>query len=129
MLALPEFLPGEDVVADNRLVGGDPYAGVALHDLADAVELALIHIGAELQLVVDQGDDAGDGCVPGPFSQSVDSDVNPLHSRLHRLEDVGHRQVVVVMRMEVEMEVGIPADHLLAEGAGLPGVEDAERVG
>ena len=80
-------------------------------------------------MVVQHGQHTGEGGVTGPFAQPVDGAVYALDAGESGGEGVGRGQVVVVVGMEIESQVGIAAPHGPAELERLQRVEDTQRVG
>ena len=120
---------GEYRLADNGLVGGYPHARVGLDDAAHLVEHVFGDTRRSLHLVVQHGQYTGEGGVPGSFAQAVDGTVHPLYAGKGGREGVGRGQVVVVVGMKVEPQVGVAATHGPAIFQGLERVENAQRVG
>ena len=120
---------GEDVLADDGLVGWDGYAGVGLDEAAGCVELLLVDVGPCAEMVLQDGLDAGEGCVAGPLSQPVDGGMQSFGPAEDGCEDVADGEVVVVVRMEVEVQFGVALLHLAEVLDDLERVEYAQRVG
>ena len=55
--------------------------------------------------------------------------MNTLGTTEHRCQRVGYRQIVVVMGVEIEVDIGIALDHLAEILDALEGVHDTQGVG
>ena len=119
---------GEDISSDDRLVGRNPYSGDGLHIVADTGQRGFVQRIRNAKLVVEDGKGAGDRNIPGPLSQPVDCRVDAADSGAHRLEDIGCREVIVIVGVEVEAAAWIFLHHPCAELASLGRIEDAEGV-
>ena len=119
----------EYVFADDRFVGRDVDARVGFHYPADVVDALLDDRITHFQVVVQHGDYARQRRIPGPFAQSVDGRMDALHSGFYGCGDVGDRQIVVVVRVEVEMQLRIAFHHVAAKSVAVVRVQHPERVG
>ncbi len=79
-------------------------------------------------MIVQDADGAGNGQVAGPLPQPVHGRVQALDPGADRLKSVGGGEVVVVVRMEVEMDGRIALHHGPAIHRGPRRVQDAEGV-
>lgn len=119
----------EDARADDRSVGGNADARIALDRAADAVDLRFVDPRRAAQAVVQHGHRARQRRVAGPLAQPVHGDVNAVETRTHGGGGVGHGEVVVVVGVEIEMQRRITLHQVAAETFGVVGVEDAQRIG
>ena len=120
---------GEDVVADDGLVRGNTDAAIALYEAADVVQTVFADAGLGMELVFQNDLHAAERGVATALAQPVDGDVQSASTAQGSCQRVAHGQVVVVMGMEVEVRIGIAAQHLTEELDDLQGVHDAQRVG
>ena len=119
----------EDARADDRSVGGNADARIALDRAADAVDLRFVDPRRAAQAVVQHGHRARQRRVAGPLAQPVHGDVNAVETRTHGGGGVGHGEVVVVVGVEIETQRRITLHQVAAETFGVVGVEDAQRIG
>ncbi|OPZ96103.1 MAG: hypothetical protein BWY72_01817 [Bacteroidetes bacterium ADurb.Bin416] len=54
--------------------------------------------------------------------------MHPLYAFANSSQDIGHGQVVIVVGVEVERQVGVAFHHLPAERSGVGRMEDTQRV-
>ena len=120
---------GEDIVADDGLIGGDGDTTVTLHKARDVVELVFVDVRLGMELILEDHLYTRQRSITTAFAKSIDGDVQPLGTAEDSCQRVGHRQVVVVVGMEVEVGIGITLDHLTEVFDALQGVHDTERVG
>ena len=119
---------GEDVLADNGLVRGNDNAAIRLDDAADIVQAALIDARHGLEMVFQDGLHGGQRGIAGPLSQPVDGGVQSPAPAQDGSQDVGDGQVIIVVRVEVEVRIGIPLHHLAHILDDLQGIEYAQRA-
>ena len=119
----------EDALADDGLVWGNGYAGIALYDTADFVQLVLADIRRCTEMVLEYGLHARERCIAGTFAQAVDGGVDASASAEDGGEDVGDGEVVVVVGMEIEPQAGETSDHLAHVIHHFEGVEHSQCVG
>ena len=131
MLSPSAWMPAHCVKthADDRSVGGNADARIALDRAADAVDLRFVDPRRAAQAVVQHGHRARQRRVAGPLAQPVHGDVNAVETRTHGGGGVGHGEVVVVVGVEIEMQRRITLHQVAAETFGVVGVEDAQRIG
>ena len=120
---------GEDILAHNRGIGGACDTGIAFDHARQRVDALFAYLEVGLHQVVEHGHHRREGGIAGTFAQSVDRDVHSACSGFDGSRHIRHSQVVVVVGMEVEMELGPELHHLTDEEARGLGVEDAQRVG
>ena len=119
----------EDVIADDGLVGSHGYAAVAFHHTADGVEFVLNDAGAGVELVLQNNLDARQRRIAAALTQPVDRHVESTCTAIDSGQRVRHRQIVVVVSVEVEVYIGVSLHHLAHVVDDLQGVHDAQRVG
>jgi len=73
-------------------------------------------------------DDTGECRIAGSFPHAIHRGMYSSNTGLHGCKDVGNRQVIIVMGMEVKPQSGICLYHLLAEIIGLVRIEDAQCI-
>ena len=117
------------VFAHNRLVGRDNDARIGLYHTAHVIKAALVDIGDSAEMVFQDGLHTGKRGIPGTLAQTVNGGVQTLAATQHSCQHVAHREVVIIMRMEVEMRVRIAFHHFPHELNDLQRVQHAQCVG
>ena len=105
----------EDMFTDDRTVRSDMDAGIGLNQAACGIDLLFPHAGLTVQMVFYHGDHTAERCISRPFAQAVDRGVDTVYSCPDCRIDIGYRQVVIVVGMEIKMKPGIMFEHLFAE--------------
>ena len=72
---------------------------------------------------------AGQRCVSCSFPQAVDGGVQTLAATQYGCQHVTHREVVIIVGMEVETQFRIGLDHAFHIVESVVGVKNAECVG
>ena len=67
--------------------------------------------------------------VSGPFAESVHCRMHSLYPGLYSGHDVCHGKIIIVVRVEVEMQIRIALHHLAAEVLGVVWIEDTQSIG
>ena len=117
------------VFAHNRLVGRDNDARIRLYHTAHIIETTLVDIGDSAEMVFQDGLHAGKRGIPGTFAQTVNGGVQALAATQHGGQHVAHREVVIIVRMEVEMRVRIAFHHFPHEFNDLQRVQHTQCIG
>jgi len=119
----------KDILPDNRLVGRNPDSGERFHQFTDAGNLLLINPERQFQMVFQNSNHTGNRCIPCPLTQTVNRGMYPLYAGTNRSKGVGYREIVVVVRVKVEMQRRIAICHSLAESKRLIGRKYPQRIG
>ena len=88
-----------------------------------------MNTGLGIKLVLEDYLNARQGRIAASLPQPIDSDMQSLGTAEHCCERVAHGEVVVVVGMEVEVQIGIALHHLAEILYHLQRVHDTQRVG
>ena len=117
------------ILADDGLVGCDGNAAIAFHQSRDGIQLVFVDVGLGMELVFQDYLHARERGIAATLAQSVHRDMQSLAAAEHRSQRIAHRQVVVVVGMEVEVHAGIALLHLSHIFHHLQWVQNAQGVG
>ena len=110
---------GEDGVPDYRLVCRYPDSGNALHISAHRGQLIFVQCVRHFQMIVEHTCKAGNRGISGALPEAVHGDMDSPDSGPHGSHRIGHRKVIVVVPVEIEMYVRVSGGHPVAEIIGL----------
>ena len=117
------------ILAHNRFIGGNHDARIRLHHAAHIIQAVLVYVGNSTEMVFQDSLHAGKRCVARTFAQAVDGGVQTLAATQYGCQHVTHREVVIIVGMEVEMLIRITLHHLPHELNDLQRVQHAQCVG
>ena len=79
-------------------------------------------------MVFDYCDHTAERGIPCPFAQPVDRGMHTMYPSPDSRVDISNRQVIIVMGMKIEMQVGITVEHLLTELVRIARIQDAQCI-
>ena len=85
------------------------------------MQTALVHAGFNPSHIGKHCLHAGQRGVAGTLSKTIDTSVNAFAAGLYGRQSVGHRQVIVVVGVEIEMDSGEAGHHSADKLAHLSG--------
>ena len=118
----------EDILTDNRLIGGYGDATETLDHARDVVQLVLVDVRLGVELILQNNLYRGQWRIATTLAQTVHGDVQSLGTTQHGSQRVRHRQIVVVVGVEVEMHLRIALHHLTEILHHLQGIHHAQSV-
>ena len=119
----------ENTFAHYRLVGGNAHARIRLDHPTHIVQTAFIDIGHGMEMIFQNRLHTGKGSIARPFAQTVDGGMKSFHPTQYSRQHVAHGKVVIVVRMKIEVQVGITFLHLPHILDDLQRIEDSQRIG
>ena len=119
----------KNILAHDGFVGRNVHTGIGFDYAADVVDPSFDHSVRRLDLVVQYGNHARQWRIARPLAETVDGRMNAVYSRFYRRHHIGDRQVIIVVRMEIEPDIRITPDHLAAKSIRIVGIEDPQRIG
>ena len=120
---------GKDIITDNGLIGRHGYTTITLYQTGDIIELILIDIGLGMELILENHLHAGQWGITTALAQTVDCNMDTLDATEHSCQRITHRQIVIVMGVEIEMGIRIALHHLAEVLDTLQGIHDAQGIG
>ena len=117
------------VLTDDGLIGSHGDAAVTLHQARHIVEFVLLDAGLGMEMVFQDDLHTAERCISATLAESVHGDVQSATATQHGGKRIAHGQVVVVVRMEIEVRAGIAFLHLAHKFDDLQGIQHAEGVG
>ena len=119
----------EDILSDNRFIGWNGNTRQALHHRGHLAEILFIDMRLHVSVILQNGLHGRKGRIACPFAKTVHSGMHTSASCQNGSHHIAGRQVVVVVRMKIKLQVGITAGHLTHECGCQLRIEDAQRVG
>ena len=103
---------GKDVVSYYRSIRSHGNATISFNQSGNIVQAVFLNIGLCLEHVFQNHLNTCQWCIATTFTQTIHGNVKTLGAAQYGSERVAHRQIVVVMGMEVEVRFRITANHL-----------------
>ena len=119
----------EHIITDDWLIGRNCNTRISFHESANVVEFVLMDTGLGIKLVLENHLNARQRGIATSLPQPIHRDMQSLGTTEHGGKRVAHREVVVVVGMEVEVQIGIALHHLAEILNHLQGIHDAKSVG
>ena len=102
----------EHIFTYNRFIGGYGDARIRFNHPADFVQTALINIGNSIEMVFQDSLHTCQRSIARTLAQTIDGSMKPFHATQHGSKHITHRQVIVIVSMEVEVGIRITLLHL-----------------
>ena len=103
---------GKYILTNNRLIGRYHNTGIRFHYPAYIVQTALINIGNSIEMVFQDSLHTCQRSIARTLAQTIDGSMKPFHATQHGSKHITHRQVIVIVSMEVEVGIRITLLHL-----------------
>ena len=107
----PRYLR-EHIFTYNRFIGGYGNTGIRFNHPADFIQTTFVNVSDSIEMIFQNSLHTGQRCITGTFAQTVDRSMKSLRTTQHGSQHIAHCQVVVIMRMEIEVSMRIALHHL-----------------
>ena len=118
----------EHIFTYNRFIGGYSDARIRFNHPADFIQTAFVNVSDSIEMVFQNSLHTGQRCITGTFAQTVDRSMKSLRTTQHGSQHIAHCQVVVIMRMEIEVSMRITFHHLPHIFDDLQGIQHTQRI-
>ena len=118
----------EDVIAHHRGIRSHGDAAVSFNQSGNIVQTVFLDIGLCLEHILQNHLNTRQWCIAAAFAQTIHGNVKTLGATQYGSQRVAHRQIVVIMGMEVEVRVRITANHLAHVLHTLQWVQDTQSI-
>ena len=119
---------GKHTVSHNGFVRRNDDTGIRFHHAAHLVQPAFVNVCHGMEMVFQDRLHTGQRSISRSFTQTVDGGVQSFHSAQHGSQHITYRQIVVIVRMKVEMQIGITLLHLAHILDNLQRIEHPQRI-
>ena len=102
----------EHIFTYNRFIGGYGDARIRFNHPADFIQTAFVNVSDSIEMVFQNSLHTGQRRITGTFTQTVDCGMKSLRTTQHSSQHIAHCQVVIIMRMEIEVSMRIALHHL-----------------
>ena len=119
---------GKDVVSYYRSIRSHGNATISFNQSGNIVQTVFLNIGLCLEHVFQNHLNTCQWCIATTLTQTIHGNVKTLGAAQYGSQRVAHRQIVVIMGMEVEVRVRITANHLAHVLHTLQWVQDTQSI-
>ena len=119
---------GEDVIAHHRCIRSHGDAAVSFYQSGDIVQSVFLDIGLCPEHILQNHLNTRQWCIAAALAQAIHGNMKTLGTTQYGSQRVAHRQIVVVVGMEVEVRVWITANHLSHVLHTLQWVQDTQSI-
>ena len=120
---------GENMRSHHGSVRSDRYPAMSLYQTTYGIKGFFVDVGLGMEHVFQDYLHGSQRGIATSLTKSVDCDVESIGATKHGRQRIAHRQVIIVVGMEIEVQIGITLTHLPHILHTLQGIEYAQRIG
>ena len=102
----------KDVLSHNRFIGRYHDSRIGFNHPADIIQTTLVYIGHSIKMIFQDCLHTCERGISRTLAQSVYRCVQPFNAAQHCCQYIAYRQIIVIVRMEIEMGLRITFFHL-----------------
>ena len=119
---------GKYIFTHDRNIGCNGNATISLYQTTNVIQFVFPDIGTGIEMVFQNYLNACQWSITTSFSQSVHRYMYSLTTTKHGCQRIGYRQIIIIVRMEIKMLIGITLHHLAHELYTLQGIHNTQGI-